>query len=454
MNQPTIEKLSGSKVKLQFTVTPEEAQPYIDEAVKALSASKPIAGFRPGKAPYAEVIKAFGEMTIWESALERIVRASYMRAILDHDLDTVGSPEIQVDKLTPGADIQFTVTAPIAPTVEKIADYEKERVDFQSRTIEEKEIDAALSDLQKMQRKEVASTEPATKEDLVVIDLDMKRDHVALEDGAAKGYRVYLAEEHYIPGFAEKLIGIKEGEERTFTLPFPEGHFQKHLAGKDVDFTVKAAQIYKLEFPARDDAFAKSLGQENMGALRNIIKENLSLEEEARSKEKSEIKLLEELVDETTFSEIPELLINEEVRKMLNELEHTITERGMKFEEYLMSIKKTMDELRLEFVPQAMRRIRAATLIKEIAKREKTAVTDAEVDMEVDHILQGIPEKDTETRKRVISPEYREYLAIMMRNQKAIVLLREKGIKNYPKREESSEHEPVHGPDCDHEHDD
>lgn len=448
MNQPAIEKLTGSKVKLQFTVTPEEAQPYIDEAIKALSESKPIAGFRPGKAPYAEVVKAFGEMHIWETALERIVRASYMRAILDNNLDTVGSPEIQVDKLTPGSEIQFTVIAPIAPMVDKLAGYDKERVDFEAREIKDEEIEVALKDLQKMQRKEVASTEPATKEDLVVLDLDLKRDHVALDDGAAKGYRVYLAEEHYIPGFTDKLVGIKEGEERTFTLPFPKEHFQKHMAGKDVDFTVKVTQIYKLEFPELSGEFAKSLGQDNIDALRKIIKENLTLEEEARAKEKSEIKLLEELVDESTFSEIAELLVNEEVRKMLHELEHTISERGMKIEDYMMSIKKTKDELRLEFVPQAMRRIRAATLIKEIAKRENISVAESEVDTEVDRIIQGITKDDKETRDRVTSPEYREYLAVMMRNQKAIVLLREKGIKNYPKHKESPEH--VHGPDCDH----
>jgi trigger factor len=133
---------------------------------------------------------------------------------------------------------------------------------------------------------------------------------------------------------------------------------------------------------------------------------------------------------------------------MLHELEHTISERGMKLEDYMASIKKTKDELRIDFVPQAMRRIRAATLIKEIAKRESINVTDNEVDTEVDHILQGTPKDDKETRERVISPEYREYLAVMMRNQKAIVLLREKGIKNYPKHKESPEH--VHGPDCDH----
>jgi len=126
MQAPTIEKLPGSKVKLSFVVTPEEAKPYIDEAVAELSQSKPIPGFRPGKAPYAEIVKTFGEMKIWEQALERIVRARYVAAVLENDLDPVGSPEISVEKLTPNQDLAFTVIAPVAPIVEVLADYKKE----------------------------------------------------------------------------------------------------------------------------------------------------------------------------------------------------------------------------------------------------------------------------------------------------------------------------------------
>lgn len=432
MKQPEIEKQPGSKVKLVFTVTPEEARPYVDEAARVLSESKPIAGFRPGKAPYAEVSKTFGEMRIWETALEQIVRALYVRAILDNEMDTVGSPEIRVDKLTPNSDIQFTVIAPVAPNVEKLADYKVERVTYAAHDITDERINAALKDLRMMQRKEVASSEPATKDDLVVIDLDMKKNHVPLEDGSARDYRIYLTEEHYIPSFTDKLVGIREGEERTFTLPFPKEHFQKHLAGKDMEFTVKAKQIFKLELPELNDDFAKTLGQGNLESLRTIMKRNLHLEEEGRAKEKSEIELLEKLVDESTFSEIPEILINEEVRKMLNELEHSISERSMNIEDYLKSIKKTKDELRIEFIPQAMRRIRAATLIKEVAKRENIRVEDNDINAEIDRILHGVATDDKDTRERVSSPEYREYVAIMMRNQKAIDMLRKHGIKNYP----------------------
>jgi trigger factor len=464
MQAPKIEHLPGRLVKLTFTVSQEEAQPFLDETAHALQETKPIAGFRPGKAPYAEVVKQFGEMRIWENALERIVRAAYVHAILENELDTIGSPSIDVTKLVPGSPIEFTVTAPIAPSVTRMADYASPIVDFSPRAVSDEDVEKALAELRRMQRKEVRSAEPATKEDLVIIDLEMKKEQVILEGGSAKGYRVYLAEDQYIPGFSDQLVGMKEGEERTFTLPFPKEHFQKHLAGRDVDFTAKASQIFKIELPALDDAFAKTLGQENIDALRGIIRRNLELEEGERAKQSAEIALLEKLVDGSAFSDIPELLINDEIRKMVRELESAIDERGMKIDDYLASLKKSKDELKLEFVPQAIRRIKTATLVKEVAKLEKTAVGDVELDAEIDRILNSLRSDDKDARERVSSPDYREYVAIMMRNRKTIELLREKGIKGWPHDEEGSgdmgqgsghDHEHCHhdheGP-CEHEH--
>lgn len=431
MQSPTVEHLPGSKVKLVFRLTPEEAQPYLDEAVRAMSETKSVPGFRPGKAPYAEVAKTQGEMRIWENALERAVRARYLRAVLDQELDTVGSPEIRVDKLTPGADMEFTVTAPVAPKVVRLADYEQPLVDFRVRDVTNKDMERALTDLRAMQRKEVRSTESASRDDLVVIDLDIQQDKVTLEGGAGRDYRIFMAEDHYIPGFTDQLVGVKEGEERTFTLKFPEDHYQKHLAGRDVDFTAKTKSVFKLELPEPDEAFAKSLGQPTMDALKTLLRGNLTTDEEERARQKSEIELLDKLVDGSTFSDIPDLLVNDEVRKMLHELEHSVEERGMKWPDYLASIKKSADGLKLEFAPQAIRRIKAATLIKDIAKRENIKVTDHELDREIDRILAGLKPDDRETRDRVSTPEYREYAAILLRNQKTLEVLKMKAIRGY-----------------------
>lgn len=420
MPQTTVTRLPKSEIKISFLVTVDEAKPYLEEAAKDISSSKPLPGFRPGKAGYDEVKRAFGEMTIWQAALERLVRAFYIKTLLTENIDTVGSPAITVDQLTPGQDIKFTIIAPVEPLIEEFPDLTKCKVALKKVSIDEKRVDDVIGEMRKMRRSESRVDRPATLEDLVIIDLEMKKNHVILEGGTGRDYRVYLAEDHYIPGFSKQLEGIKEGEERTFTLPFPAEHFQKHLAGQEVDFTAKAKSVFELTLPEVNDDFAKAIGLDTVEKLREKLKENLVAEAEHKAKEAAEIELLEKLVDATKFGEAPDLLVNEEVRRMIAELEHGVEEQGMKWDEYLSSLKKTKDELKLDFVPQAIRRIQTAVLVKHLAKKQEITATDEEVDAEVDRILDQLKPNDTETRERVTSPEYRDYIGIQLRNRKTI----------------------------------
>ncbi len=282
--------------------------------------------------------------------------------------------------------------------------------------------------MRRMRRTEARVDRPATLDDLVVIDLEMKKNGVILEGGTGKDYRVYLSEDHYIPGFAKELEGVKEGETRTFALSFPNEHFQKHLAGQRVDFSALAKGVFELQKPTVDDAFAKGVGMENVDALRAKIKENLQMENKGRADQAAELELLEKLVSAARFSDIPDILVNEEVRRMIHELEEGMEEQGMEWKDYLASIKKTPDELKLQFAPQALRRIQTAVLIKQLAAKEHITVADEELDKEIDQILSGIKTGDAETRERVASPDYREYVAMQMRNRKTLAWLKERCV--------------------------
>lgn len=429
MLTPTVTQLPKSQVELKFSVTPEEAKPYIDQAVQDISTNRPIPGFRPGKAGYEEVKRAFGEMAILESALERLVRAVFVKAILQNNIDTVGSPEIAVQKLAPGEAIEFTATVNTMPYATNLADYTKVQVEWKGRKVNEADVEKTIDDLRKMRRKEVATDEAVTMDDMVQVNLNIRKGEVPIEGGQSTNYRVYLNEPNYIPGFAEKVVGMKKGDKRSFDLSFPEDHYNKVLAGQTVTFDVEATEAYKLEIPKADDEFAKSAGLENMEALRDLLKSNLQQEADHKADEAAEIEVLETLVKKSKFSEVPDLLVNEEVRRMMHELEHAIEEQGGNMKDYLSSIKKTESDLKLDFVNRALERINTAVVIKEIGKKENISVDDAEVDAEIDQILSGLKSADTETRTRVSTPEYRDYVAIQMRNRKVIELIKKTCIK-------------------------
>lgn len=429
MPQTTVTKLPKSQVQISFEVSWDEALPFLEEAAKDLSKAKPLPGFRPGHATYDDVKRVHGEMAILETGLERIVRGAYVKTILAEKLNTIGSPQIQVDTLVPGQSIKFTTTTALVPSIKKLADYSECSIKKTATEVTEAHVEEAIDQMRKMRAEDEKVERASTLEDMVMIDMEMLHNNVTLEGGKGSDYRVYLSEPHYIPGMTEQLVGVKEGDEKTFVLPFPEGHYQKHLAGKDVTFKTLVKGVFERKMPTANDEFAKNFGLEGIADLRAKLKENLIIENENRAAEKAEIEMLESLVDKSSFEEIPEILINEEVLRMMKELEHGVEEQGMKMDDYLASIKKTKDDLKMDFIQQAIRRINTAILIKEVAVKEKLEVSEDELDNEIDKILSQVPESDKDTRERVITPDYREYVSIQMRNRKAIEFLKAKCLK-------------------------
>ncbi len=457
----TINELAGSKVELKFTVTPDEAKPFLDEVVKEVSESKQVPGFRPGKAPASEIIKILGgEMQLWQLALEKIVRAKYVKAVLDNNFDTIGSPEISVDQLTPGQEIKFTCVAAIMPIIRKAHEISEPFVSLNVKDVKEEEVEKAIEELRAMRRQEVISLKPAQKEGMVLVDMEMKKDGVLLEGGQAKDYRIYLNENHYIPKLAEQLLGVNKGDEKKFTLPFPDEHYDKLYAGKDIDFEVKVKEVYEIKLPEVNEEFVKSLGLESVEALKELLRKNLRMENERRALEVAEIELLETLIDKSLFTEVPEILLKEETRRMFEEMRHDIESRGGKMEDYLSSIKKSADEFKLDMIPMAEKRVKTAVYIKNTAKENNIDVEDEELDMEIDRILDAAKDQDKQTKDQISSPEYRDYVQVMMRNRRTLEFLKEKGIKDYKATlekfaKQDAEHAAqhgghVHGPHCNH----
>jgi len=368
MANVTREDLEKNRVKLTVSVSPEEMRPYLEAAAIRLSEKTSIPGFRPGKASYEIIKQRLGDMKIFEEAVEPVVQHYLVKAVLEQGIETVGSPKIDLEKITPNNDFVFVAEVTRLPQVMKLGDYRKINIAAKPVQVTEEEVNLALRDLQRMQTKEVRATvgEIVNNQDKVVLSLQMKKDGVPLEGGQAPNHIVYLNEDYYIPGFKEQLTGLKEGEEKTFTLPFPEDHVQKMLAGAQIEFAIKVSEIYHLTAPGLDDDFAKALGQQDYATLQKLLRENLQREKENEEHFRQEKEMLESLADKSRFEDIPDLLLNEEINKMTHELEHRVEEQGLEFDHYLKSIKKTLADLKLDFAAQALIRIKVALILPSI----------------------------------------------------------------------------------------
>jgi len=216
---------------------------------------------------------------------------------------------------------------------------------------------------------------------------------------------------------------MKEGEEKVFTLAFPKEHSNTFLAGHEIEFYVTLKELYNQAMPELDDAFATKLGQENLEKLNELLKTNLENEKKQEQLMEEEKAILEAIAEKSRFEDLPDLLVNEEINKMLQELKQRVESQGVEFKDYLTNLKKSLADLRLDFTEQAIIRIKVALAMQEIAKEQGIEAEEKEIDEELDKMAEQYKE-DLEIKKQIFSPAYRQYMTATIRNRKVIDYLR------------------------------
>lgn len=385
--QVSKKSLPKGEVELLIELSLDELKPFIASAAKEISQTKKIAGFRPGHAPLDIVIKEAGEMFVYQTAASQAIEATVYSAIDEQGMEVIDQPKIEVQKLAPGNPFIYKATAALVPEI-KICELDKLKIKSAAEiAVEDKEIEKVIADLQKMRAKETLENKAAEKGDKIELAFDVFVDNVPIEGGQAKKHSMILGEGQMIPGFEDNLVGLKKDEEKEFELIFPKKYHNKNLENKKAVFKVKMIAVYKVELPKMDDEFGKSLGLKDLTGLKKTIGNNLRQEKELKEKQRIDLEIMEQMLEKSTFGEIPDVLIDQETHKMTHELEDNIAQQGMKFEDYLTHLKKTEGDLRLDFVPDAIKRVKTGLIIRALAKRENIQANDQEIGAERERTL-------------------------------------------------------------------
>ncbi|MBT7553407.1 trigger factor, partial [bacterium] len=251
---------------------------------------------------------------------------------------------------------------------------------------------------------------------------------VVIEGGKNPKYPMVIGEGRMIPGFEDKIIGMKKDDKQEFELSFPKEYFQKNLAGKRATFKVKLLSVAERELPKLDDEFAKLMGMKTIDELKTQLSNNIKQDKESKEKQRVEGEAIQAIVKQAKIEDVPEKLIDSEVHKMSHELEHSISQQGMDMAGYLKSIKKTQEDLKKDFRPQAEERIKAALVMRQISEEEKIKIDDKQIDEEIKKQTE-MHKDNKDAIKNISHPGYRQHLANMMANQKIIELIAQKIVK-------------------------
>lgn len=404
-----LKKLERGQAEITIELSEQEFQPFLEQAAKKISETTKIKGFRPGKANFELIKSHVGEGELWQQAIEPAIKKTFVKALDEQKLVTIGSPKIDVLKLAPGNPIVYKALISFIPKVE-LADYAKIKVENKKIEIGTEDVTKALDNLRKMHAKETLVDREAQTEDKVEINFETFLDKIPVDHGKQDKFQLVIGEGSFIPGFEDQITGLKKDEEKKFQLKFPKEYHQKHLAGKLVDFKIKLKAVYKLELPALTDQFAQSLGDfKTVSDLETKIKKNLTAEQTRKQNQNLEEEIIDKIINQSKFDEIPDLMVNAETKKMVDELEHNLSHQGLKFDDYLIHLKKKREDLLLDFVPQAIKRIKSALILRAVAKKASIKIDEKEIDQEIAKTLK-LYAGNKQAEENLRQPAYRDYL--------------------------------------------
>ena len=421
MNCKVEKTKNANEVKLELTV---EANRF-DEAMKKVYFKTAkyfnIPGFRKGKAPMNIVEKYYGKEIFYEDTFNELVPEVLEDALKENKIEAVSRPDIDVKQIGKGQDLIFTAVFQTKPEAElgKYKGIEIKKIEY---TVKDKDVNHELEHMQEHNSRLISIEDgPVEKGDIATIDFEGFVDGVAFEGGKAENYDLEIGSNSFIPGFEDQVIGTKIDEEKDINVKFPEEYFSKELAGKDATFKVKVHAIKKKELPKLDDEFAKEASEfDTLKELKASIKERLEKENEEKQKYETEEAVVK-AVTENIKVEVPSGMIETEVENMIKDIETRLSYQGIKFDQYLQMLGKTMEEMKKEYEPQAEEAVKTRLMLEAVIKAEKIEANIEEIDEKIKEMAKNYGKENDEAFLQ--NENVRNYIEEGIKSEKAVDFL-------------------------------
>ncbi len=416
----TKEKIENSQVSLNVEMEDVELDEYMGKAYNHLVGRVSVPGFRKGKTPRAVLERHVGKDAFLKEALEHMIPEAYQKALEEQEVDPIAQPEIQLIQEEP---VIFKAIVPVRPEV-KLGDYKAVRMEPDPVEIGEDDVNTALEQLRNQNAVLLPVDRPVKLGDTVTMDIEGESGGKPFQIQKDLVYELFQESPLPLPGFAEKMEGIKKGEETSFTLSYPQDYKMGELAGKDFSFKVKVTEIKEKELPELNDEFAQSVDSTDLAALREKISDDLKTRAGERARMEFEQRLVDTVV-EASEVEYPPVLVESEIDRLLNEEARGFTEGVRGLEGYLNSINKTMDQHRDELRPIADKRVIRSLVLGKIAEEEKIEVDAPEIDGEIDKMVGNAGERADEMRQFFNLPQARTSIEQVLISRKTMERLKQ-----------------------------
>ena len=414
----TVEKISSNKVKLSFDIDAAKFDEAMGKAYIKVRGQIAIPGFRKGHAPRKMIENMYGEGVFYDEAFELI----FGPAIDENKLEVVDRPQVDIQQIGAGKNLQFTCEVFVKPDV-TLGEYKGVEVKKEHTLVTEDEVNAEIEKERNKQAAEVAVDDrPVAEGDTVNLDYSGSVDGVKFAGGTAENQTLKIGSHTFIPGFEEQMVGMTIGEEKDLNVTFPTEYHAKELAGKEAVFHVKVNGITETQLPALDDDFAKDISEfDTLDAYKADVRAKLEAQAAERDNNVFTNAVIGKVMENATV-EIPEAMIERQIDSMIRNFEARLAQQGLKLADFMKYTGQDEKSFRGQYRDQAEKSVRANLVLEAIENVENFEVSDEEIDAEIEKFAKQIGQSVEELKKNLTEGD-REYFKADVIRDKAVKFL-------------------------------
>ena len=451
----TITDLSPCKKQLRIEIDAETVNAKFDAVAKDFRRHAHLPGFRPGKAPLANVMRSYGDK-IGEEAKRTLMSDSYAKALKENELRPVIMPEVEELQFGHGKPFQYLATLEVTPAFE-MPEYIGIEVEKERHSVNDADIAKALDTLREQRVSYADMDRPVVEDDFIVVNFTGTIDDKPITDlikvarglTEQKNFWLHKTQNPLIPGTVEALIGSSKGDKKTVTVTIPDDFVYEEIVGKEAKYEIEVVQVKEKSLPELDDKFAKGFGAESMDKLREGVENDLKNELEYSKKKSIRNQCVDKLLGAVNC-DLPETIVNEATRAAVHNIVQQNHQRGVGKE----IIEENKDKIYANAKTDAEVRVKANYILSKIAEKEGIKVTDQELSRQVAALAaqQKVKPQKLAQQLKDNGTIYQVQEEIM--NAKVIDLLEEKAkvTEIDPKPEAEHTHSHEHGEGHDHSH--
>ncbi len=378
----TLERLPESRVLLDIEVDDERLEKSLDVAYKRVANRARIPGFRPGKAPRRIVERMIGREGLIREALDQLVPDVYNEVLESEDVDAVDQPDLEIVEIDP---VRFKATVPVRHKAE-LGDYKSIRVERDSTEVTDEMIEEQVEMLRRRFATQVPVERPVQWDDHLIGDVVSTIDDEPFVEDTDAEFALREGTVLLLPGLAEAFIGMTAGEEKSVELEIPDDFQVERFRGKIASFTLTVKDVKEEELPEVNDDFAQEVNEgefPTIEALRERIRNDIGEQLNQAADAKLQSEAVDKMVEIATL-EYPRVYVDREIDAMIRD---SVGNNRDAYLEHLGRLGQSEEEYRASMEEAAQLRVKRSLVLSNIAEVEGLAVSEDDVDAELDRIV-------------------------------------------------------------------